>query len=102
MIVRVGWITVPAAERMTGCCVLVAASAPPAKAATTRAATKLTTIARMAPRLFWLDNVAGLSRREQPFRGKSRFSEQKGVPRVCRIRKRNGDIRYAHDLARQS
>jgi hypothetical protein len=53
MIVRVGWITVPLAERITSGCFRVAASAAPAKAAiATRAATKLRTIARMAPRLF--------------------------------------------------
>jgi hypothetical protein len=88
MIVRVGWITVPLAERITpGGSFLVAASAPPAKAATTRAATKLTTIARMAPRLFSTDNVAGLCRREQPFDGRSHFPGNAGALRAGAIRR---------------
>src|SRR5580700_1858286 len=89
MIVRVGWITVPLAERITsGCCFLVAASAPP-KAATTRAATNLTTIARMAPRLFCADNVTGLRRREQPFRRWSAFLVAKSV--LCALGAPLGD-----------
>src|SRR6476660_2718724 len=104
MIVRVGWITVPAAERITSGCFLVAASAAPAKAATTRAATKLTTIARMAPRLFCADNVTGLRGREQPFWRRSAFLGG-GALRAWRAPWRSegsGDIGYPHEFARQA
>jgi hypothetical protein len=48
--VRVGWITVPRAERKTGGCFLVAAAAGPRQADITAIAATITPTPRMTPR----------------------------------------------------